>query len=86
MMPFLMIFSLVASLVLANDYLIFLLLATLQLCAYLLASWELIYKPINSNKINKLLGYLVSGHIANAIGTLRYILRLDKGHWKKIND
>lgn len=85
MMPFLMIITLLGSLILAANYVLFIALSVVQLCAYLLASWELLYQPSNSNKISKLLGYLVAGHIANGIGTLRYILRLDKGHWKKIN-
>ena len=85
MMPFLMIASLSGSLLLAFEYQLFLILAMLQLCAYALAAWELLYKPAKSNKLCKLLAYLVSGHFASLIGTGRYILRLDKGRWKKIN-
>lgn len=86
MMPLLMLISLLGSLLLAPEYLLFLVLAVLQSCAYLLAGWELLYKPAKSNKLCKLLAYLVAGHCANLIGTLRYILRLDKGIWKKINN
>ncbi|WP_028863920.1 glycosyltransferase family 2 protein [Psychromonas aquimarina] len=85
LMPFLMISTLLGSLLLAADYLLFTALAGLQLFTYLLASWELLYKPQQSNKISKLLAYLVGGHIAGLIGTLRYALRLDKGRWTKIN-
>ncbi|WP_019614109.1 glycosyltransferase family 2 protein [Psychromonas ossibalaenae] len=85
LMPFLMISALLGSLLLAADYVLFTLLAGLQLLAYLLASWELLYKPQRTNKISKLLAYLVGGHIAGLIGTLRYALRLDKGRWTKIN-
>ena len=86
MMPFLMIFALIGSILLAFEYPLFFLFASLQVCAYSLASWELHYKPLKSNKQCKLLAYLVSGHFACLIGTLRYLLRLDKGHWKKTND
>ena len=85
MMPFLMISALLGSLLLAFNYPLFLALAAVQLCAYLLAGWELLCKPARSHKLCKLLAYLVGGHIAGLIGTLRYLLRLDKGHWKKIN-
>jgi cellulose synthase/poly-beta-1,6-N-acetylglucosamine synthase-like glycosyltransferase len=84
-MPFLMILSLLGSLFLAFTYQVFFVLAALQLCAYLLASWHLFSKPNKGNKVCKLLAYLVSGHFASLIGTLRYVFRLDKGHWKKIN-
>ena len=85
MMPFLMIAALLGSLFQATEYPLFVLFALLQLGAYLLAGWELLYKPANSNKLCKLLAYLVGGHLAGLVGTLRYILRLDKGRWKKIS-
>ena len=84
-MPFLMIFSLLGSLYLAFTYQVFAAFAALQLFAYLLACWHLFCAPKKSNKVCKLLAYLVSGYFASLIGTLRYLLRLDKGHWKKIN-
>lgn len=31
------------------------------------------------------LAYLVSGHFASLIGTLRYLLGLERGRWQKIN-
>jgi cellulose synthase/poly-beta-1,6-N-acetylglucosamine synthase-like glycosyltransferase len=85
MMPFLMMIAFIGSLLLAFESTLFILLASLQICAYSVASRELLCKPIKSDKISKLLAYLVSGHIAGLIGTLRYLLRLDKGHWKKNN-
>jgi len=53
--------------------------------AYLMAAWQLHVKSPHCNRVSKLLAYLVAGHSAGLIGTLRYLLRLDKGHWKKIN-
>lgn len=85
MMPFFMLSALLGCLTLAFEYPLFALLALVQLCAYLLAGWQLLYKPANSNKLCRLLAYLVGGHIAGLVGTLRYLLRLDKGRWKKIN-
>lgn len=85
LMPFLMITSLIGTLLLASEYTIFMLLAVLQLVAYCIAALQLYFNPQPSNKIFKLLGYLVSGHIAGLIGTLRYLFRLDKGHWTKVN-
>ncbi|GLS91289.1 glycosyl transferase [Psychromonas marina] len=83
LMPFMMITSLLGSLWLAADYWLFMLLAIIQLSAYCIATYQLIRKPKNSHKVSKLLAYLVSGHIAGLIGTLRYLFRLDKGHWTK---
>ncbi|MFT6926250.1 MAG: cellulose synthase/poly-beta-1,6-N-acetylglucosamine synthase-like glycosyltransferase [Psychromonas sp.] len=85
MMPFLMIIALLGSLLLAFESTLFMLLAGLQIGAYSVAGWELLCKPVNSHKLCRLLAYLVGGHIAGLIGTLRYLLRLDKGHWKKNN-
>jgi len=85
MMPFLMISALLGSLLLAFEHALFLILALLQLGAYSLAAWQIVYNSATSHKHCKLLAYLVSGHIAGLIGTLRYLLRLDKGSWKKIN-
>jgi len=85
LMPFLMIFTLLGSLVLAANYITFQILAGLQVIAYFLAGWQLYFKSKQSNKISKLLAYLVGGHIAGLVGTIRYLLRLDKGHWTKMD-
>jgi len=84
-MPFLMIFALLGSLILALNYSAFAILASVQLLVYAIAGWQLYFKSENCNKVSKLLAYLVGGHLAGLIGTVRYLLRLDKGHWKKIN-
>ena len=85
LMPFLMIISLLVCLDIGQSNLIFLMLAVVQLTLYSLATWQLMLKPKNSNKISRLLGYLVGGHIAGLIGTTRYILHLDGDRWKKTN-
>ncbi|PKG37913.1 glycosyltransferase family 2 protein [Psychromonas sp. Urea-02u-13] len=85
LMPFLMIISLLGCLLLASHYLLFLALAVAQLMLYGLASWQLLMKPKQSNKVSRLLGYLVGGHVAGLIGTIRYVLHLDGDRWTKIN-
>ncbi|PKF62489.1 glycosyltransferase family 2 protein [Psychromonas sp. psych-6C06] len=85
LMPFLMLSALLGSLILASQHVLFLGLAIAQLTAYCMAAWQLIFKPQQSNKASKLLAYLVSGHCAGLIGSVRYLLRLDKGHWHKVN-
>jgi cellulose synthase/poly-beta-1,6-N-acetylglucosamine synthase-like glycosyltransferase len=83
LMPFLMIAALICSLLLAFDYGFFLLLAIVQVLAYFLAAWEMLYKPANSHKVSQILAYIVGGHMAGFIGTLSYILR--KHPYKHIN-
>jgi cellulose synthase/poly-beta-1,6-N-acetylglucosamine synthase-like glycosyltransferase len=83
LMPFLMIATLICSLLLAFDYGFFLLLAIVQVLAYFLAAWEMLYKPTNSHKVSQILAYIVGGHMAGFIGTLNYILR--KHPYKHIN-
>jgi cellulose synthase/poly-beta-1,6-N-acetylglucosamine synthase-like glycosyltransferase len=73
LMPFLMFFSLAGSLLLATDSILFAMLTTIQLWVYLLAAWELIFKPEKSSSLSKTLSYIVSGHLAGLAGTLRYV-------------
>ena len=85
-MPFLMIVTLIGCLLLASSNLLFMGLSALQLIAYGLGAWQLYFQPQKSHKISKLLAYLLSGHIAGLIGSIRYVLGLDKGHWTKLNN
>ena len=85
LMPFLMITALLGCLLLAPNNLFFMALAIFQILAYVLAAWQLYFPSKHANRISKLLAYLVSGHIAGLVGTLRYLLHLDKGTWTKIN-
>ncbi len=84
LMPFLMISSLIGSLLLSTEYLLFALLAITQLFAYLLASWHLLFHPKTSNRLIEALTYLVGGHAAGLVGTLRYLFGLERGHWKRV--
>jgi cellulose synthase/poly-beta-1,6-N-acetylglucosamine synthase-like glycosyltransferase len=85
LMPFLMIIALLGCAALAFNSLLFATLLGLQVIAYGLAIYEIIFKPHVSHKICKLLAYAVGGHTAGFIGAMRYILRLDKGRWFKLN-
>jgi len=84
LMPFLMIFSLVGSLLLSIDYLLFAFLAIIQVFAYLLAGWCLLFCSKRSNRLIEALAYLVGGHTAGLVGTLRYLFGLERGHWKRV--
>jgi cellulose synthase/poly-beta-1,6-N-acetylglucosamine synthase-like glycosyltransferase len=85
LMPFLMIIALIGSLMLSGNYQLFAALAILQSLAYLLACWQLLVQPKRSNKIIQTIAYLVGGHFAGMIGTLRYIFGLESGRWKRVD-
>jgi len=84
LMPFLMIIALIGCLMLAGNHVLFKILAALQLLAYLLAGWQILWQPGRSHRIIKTLAYLVSGHVAGLVGTLRYLGGLERGRWKRI--
>jgi len=90
LMPFLMIIALAGSLMLSTDYLLFALLAILQSLAYLLAMWQILFQilfcPGWSNRLSRTLAYLVGGHFAGLIGTLRYLGGLERGRWKRVDE
>ena len=86
LMPFLMISALLGCIWLSTSYVFFAVLSAVQLLAYSLAAWQLLLRPKNSNRITQTLGYLVSGHIAGLIGTLRYIGGLERGIWKRVGE
>jgi len=84
LMPFLMLICLFGSLLLAMEYLLFAIMASGQLLVYSLAAWQLCFPDNNRHRYLRTLSYLVSGHIAGLIGTLRYLFGLDKGRWKRV--
>jgi len=84
LMPFLMLICLFGSLLLAMEYLLFAIMAGGQLLAYSLAAWQLCFPDNHRHRYLRTLSYLVSGHIAGLIGTLRYLFGLDKGRWKRV--
>jgi len=84
LMPFLMIIALIGSVVLAGDFILFAVLASLQLLAYLVAGWQIVFHPKQSHRVIQTLAYLVSGHIAGLVGSLRYLFGLERGVWKRV--
>lgn len=84
LMPFLMIIAFIGSLLLSPDHLLFALLTTMQLLAYLLASWYLLFRPKIASRLTETLAYLVGGHVAGLVGTIRYLCGLEHGRWKRV--
>ena len=84
LMPFLMLTALIGSLLLSLNSPLFAFIAAIQLLAYSLAGWHILFQPKQANKITEALAYLVSGHIAGLVGILRYLFGLEKGHWKRV--
>ncbi|MEE8379180.1 MAG: glycosyltransferase family 2 protein [Gammaproteobacteria bacterium] len=84
LMPFLMIIALSGSLILSLNFTLFAILASAQVFAYLLAAWQLLFQPKRTHHIIQTLAYLVGGHTAGFIGTIRYLSGLERGRWKRI--
>ncbi|WP_434354807.1 glycosyltransferase family 2 protein [Parasalinivibrio latis] len=84
MMPYLMIMALAGSISLAGTSPFFSALAVSQLSIYFLSSLPVFFSPFRRWKPTRLLQYLVAGHLANFIGSLRYLLGLDKGRWHRV--
>lgn len=81
---YLMVFALVGSLLLAGESSVFLCLALIQSFLYLIAVTTLIFPAAPTGKLGHTLAYLVSGHAASLIGSLRYALGLEKGRWQRV--
>jgi hypothetical protein len=71
--------------ILASFSELFALLAILQIFLYLIAGWQIVFKPKQSNRVMQALAYLIRGHIAGLIGALRYMFGLERGCWKRVN-
>lgn len=83
LMPFLMLFALFGSLMLAAEHPIFALAAAGQVLGYSLAALGALW-PKHSPRIVKTLAYLVKGHIASAQGALIYLVNPNKfSRWKR---
>ncbi|NOJ18184.1 glycosyltransferase family 2 protein [Vibrio jasicida] len=82
--PYLMILCLVSSLLL-DHYPAFQILMFGQLAVYLVALITYFVPVFNIFKPFKLISYMVVGHIANFAGGLRYLLGMENGRWKRIN-
>ncbi len=83
-MPFLMLTALTGWLWLAQFHVLFLMGAAAQVAAYALVASIKFFKLTPNNPMLATLCYLVSGHTANMIGTLRYIVGLEAGRWQRV--
>lgn len=90
LMPLIILVQLIICAVLAFDSPSFLTLTVLQVLGIFLARLSLLlpngelpkskaFKPI------KLAFYLINGYYSSLIGTLRYLLKLDQGHWQSVS-
>lgn len=82
--PYLMITCLVCSIALM-EHPIFMAALCAQIAVYSAAILTLSFPHIFDYKVFKLLSYIVSGHYANFIGGLRYLIGLESGRWTRIN-
>ncbi|WP_038889776.1 glycosyltransferase family 2 protein [Vibrio campbellii] len=82
--PYLMIMCLTSSILLIEHPAFQLLLAG-QLAVYLVALITYLIPAFNLFKPFKLINYMVVGHIANFAGGLRYLLGMENGRWKRVN-
>lgn len=83
-MPFLMLTALFGWLWLAQFDVLFLIGAVAQVTVYALVVFIKLFKITPTNSMIATLCYLVSGHTANMIGTLRYIIGLEAGRWQRV--
>lgn len=82
--PYLMLICLLCSIALINNPL-FLILLALQTTVYTLGLFGFLFPQRFNFKVCKLITYLITGHYANLIGGLRYLLGLETGRWTRIN-
>ncbi|MCK6264938.1 glycosyltransferase family 2 protein [Vibrio sp. ZSDE26] len=83
-MPYLMLACFITSIMLMSHPL-FLAALIAQVSIYTLAAMSLIFPTLITCKLCKLMTYLVSGHFANLIGGLRYLLGFESGRWTRVN-
>ena len=84
-MPLFLFAMVVTSAVLALNSFIFQVLLFTQLAAYLGTTTYIAFGTQPDHRIFRIVFYLISGHIAVAIGLVKYLSGHNRGHWKKIN-
>ncbi|CAH0536142.1 glycosyltransferase family 2 protein [Vibrio marisflavi] len=82
--PYLMIGCLTISAVLATQP-IFLAALLLQVVCYAIAIANTFIPAMSSIKLCQLIAYMITGHYANLIGGLRYLLGMESERWSRIN-
>jgi cellulose synthase/poly-beta-1,6-N-acetylglucosamine synthase-like glycosyltransferase len=83
-MPYLMLMCLIGSALLASVSIFFSIVFLLQVGGYLSALLRaFVFKKSQSRYLN-ILHYIAAGHTANLVGSIRYLIGLEKGHWVKV--
>lgn len=90
LMPLILLLQLFMCVSLSLDSVFFGTVSALQMAAIISARLSLQLPKLQSSnsKLIKLLNvvfYLINGYYSGLIGTLRYILRLDRGHWTSVS-
>ncbi|ELB2785228.1 glycosyltransferase family 2 protein [Vibrio alginolyticus] len=82
--PYLMIVCFICSLLLAHNPL-FQVILFAQVGIYSIALITYLMPALNTIKPFKLISYIVIGHLANFIGGMKYLLGMENGRWKRVN-
>lgn len=85
LMPYCLIIALFGSVYLSEQHIVFKSLFLTQAALYLSVIIGFILPKDTRPKILVLLQYLVGGHFAGLIGSLRYLCGLDRGRWKRVS-
>lgn len=56
-----------------------------QVGIYSIALITYLMPALNTIKPFKLISYIVIGHLANFIGGMKYLLGMENGRWKRVN-
>lgn len=83
-MPLFFLAVLLSSAWLAQDSLLFLLILGAQCFAYGFTLFFILLKEQPSWKLFRIAYYILSGHMAMAVGLIRYAMGLESGQWKRV--
>ena len=82
-MPGCLVFFLLGTIALANEYAIFAVALAAQMTVYGLAAYRQAILPREVPKALQTVHYVVSGYVVSLVGILRYMLGLEKGRWTR---
>ncbi len=85
-MPWCFLIILLSSVALAEQFVLAQLILAMQVLAYGLVVLKQYVPGIAWPKVVNLLHYLIAGHWANAIGTLRYLSGLQTNRWQRVSE
>ncbi|WP_034832339.1 glycosyltransferase family 2 protein [Endozoicomonas numazuensis] len=84
LMPVFFTLVLLSSALLIKHYPIFIPIFIAQLAVYIFTVFFILFKKQPNWKLARIVYYIMSGHIAMAIGLVRYLTGLESGQWKKV--